>query len=70
MKPISRRELIKRMRRLGFGGPIAGKRHAIMIRGEHRVPVPNPHGSEIDGALLARILRAASISNREWKETN
>ena len=40
-KPISRRELIRRMRLLGWTGPEAGKRHGVMRHGTHTVPIPN-----------------------------
>lgn len=65
-KPIRRRELIKRMRKLGWTGPEAGKRHAFMRKGERTVPIPNPHSSQIDWSLTKRILQQASISPEEW----
>ena len=65
--PVSRRELLRRLRCLGFAGPVAGSRHPIMIRGRLRLVVPNPHGSqEIDDALLWRILRQAGVSREEF----
>ena len=65
--PISRRELIQCLRRLGFEGPEAGARHEIMFRGQFRLALPNPHHSqEIDDALLGRILRLAGISREEF----
>jgi len=67
LNPVSRRELIRRMRELGFRGPVAGKRHAAMIRGEHRVPIPNPHPGDIDVNMLKRILREAEITVEEWE---
>ena len=66
MNPASRRELIRRMRKLGYRGPVPGKTHAVMIRGEHRVPIPNPHGGDIAVPLLKRILREASITEAQW----
>jgi hypothetical protein len=41
-KPISRRELIRRMRLLGWSGLEPGKRHGPMRKGTHTVPIPNP----------------------------
>jgi len=40
-----------------------------MIRGEHRVPIPNPHGEDISVPLLKRILREAEIPGDEWDLT-
>jgi len=68
--PVSRRELIQRLRRLGFEGPLAGGRHEFMTRGSIRLIVPNPHRQEISPDLLARILRQAGISREDWRSTD
>ena len=66
--PISRRELVRCPRRLGFEGPEAGARHEIMVRGELRLALPNPHRSrDIDDALLTRILRQAGVTRQEFE---
>jgi hypothetical protein len=40
----------------------------MMIKGELRLAVPNPHGSrDIDDALLGRILRQASVSRDQFE---
>jgi hypothetical protein len=41
--PISRANLIRGLRALGFAGPFPGGRHAFMVRGERRLAIPNPH---------------------------
>ena len=65
--PISRRELIRGLRRLGFEGPYSGGRHQFMARGELKVRVPNPHGKDVSAALLKEILRQAGISEAAWE---
>lgn len=67
--PISRRELIRRLKRLGFSGPESGGRHLIMIKKGLRVAVSNPHGAgDIDDSLLRRILKQAGVAPEEfWK---
>jgi len=65
--PVSRRELIRCLRQLGFEGPTAGGRHAFMEKGVVKVIVPNPHHGDINTDLLARILRDANISRSEWE---
>jgi len=67
-KPISRRDLIRRLRFFGFDGPFAGKRHEAMRKGEHSVPIPNPHGKDIDWTLTKRILKQAGINPKEWEQ--
>ncbi|HSF38193.1 MAG TPA: type II toxin-antitoxin system HicA family toxin [Thermoanaerobaculia bacterium] len=64
--PISRRELVQRLRERGFEGPFTGGRHEFMVRGTVRLILPNPHRQEISADLLSRILRQAGISREEW----
>jgi|tagenome__1003787_1003787.scaffolds.fasta_scaffold15885595_1 hypothetical protein len=48
-KPISRKELIRRFRSLGFAGPVSGKQHQFVAKGDLKVRIPNPHkGGHID----------------------
>jgi len=68
LTPVSRRELIQRLTQLGFDGPYTGGRHMFMLRGEHRLIIPNPHRHEISVDLLRRILKQAEVSREEWLE--
>jgi len=64
---ISRRNLVKRFKSLGFKGPFSGGKHQFMVRDDLKVRVPNPHGSgEISDSLFREILRQAGISKQEW----
>jgi predicted RNA binding protein YcfA (HicA-like mRNA interferase family) len=66
-KPISRRELIRRFRALGWDGPYAGGKHAFMVKGSLRVRIPNPHAGDIDWSLAKRILQQAQIVVEDWE---
>ena len=68
-KPVSRRELIRRLRRLGFDGPFPGGRHEAMrhLFSGLKVPVPNPHSGDIDWSLTKRILEQAGIRAEDWE---
>jgi len=66
LAPISRRELVRRLQRLGFEGPYSGGRHEFMLRGDCRLILPNPHRGDISVDLLRRILRRAGVSREEW----
>jgi len=39
-----------------------------MVKGQFRLTIPNPHQGDISKALLAKILKQASISGEEWEE--
>jgi predicted RNA binding protein YcfA (HicA-like mRNA interferase family) len=65
--PISRRELIRRLRQLGFGPPVAGTRHEYKEGRGRRVRIPNPHRGSIGADLLPEILRQTGISRDEWE---
>jgi predicted RNA binding protein YcfA (HicA-like mRNA interferase family) len=66
LTPISRRELIQRLRELGFEGPFIGGRHEFMVRASLRLILPNPHRQQIGADLLSRLLRQAGIGREEW----
>jgi predicted RNA binding protein YcfA (HicA-like mRNA interferase family) len=65
--PIEHREFLRKLRRLGFSGPVQVGRYPFMIRGRQKLAIPNPHGKTIDDVkLLKRILRQAGINDQEW----
>jgi len=66
--PIKRKDLLKALKQSGFEGPYAGGKHEFLVKGELRLVIPNPHQSEISKELLARILRQASLSRRDWEK--
>lgn len=64
---ISRKELIKRFRALGYSGPFSGSKHQFMIKGRQKIRIPNPHGSgDVHISLVKEILRQAGIKSDEW----
>ena len=68
-KPISRKELIRRFRTLGFAGPVSGTRHQFVVKGDLKVRIPNPHKSAyIDWSLVKEILRQAGIKASDWNK--
>lgn len=65
--PVSRRELIRRLRDLGFRGPCAGSGHDFMVKDDIRVTIPNTHhGKEIGVRLLTQVLKEAGIGRGDW----
>lgn len=69
LTPVSHSDLVRRLRRLGWEGPIRRSKHFHMVRPGREYPliIPNPHtGQEIGAPLLRRILRQAGITREEW----
>ena len=68
LTPVSWRELVRRLHKLGFRGPYEGGRHPYMVREDLVLTIPNPHRRKIGAALLLRILKQADISREEWND--
>ena len=69
-RPLKRRDLIRKLRALGFDGPFSGTRHQFMISGQHRQTIPT--NSEYSVPQLRMLIRqvesilARQISLDEW----
>jgi hypothetical protein len=64
---VTWRELVSRLRALGFDGPFYRGKHPYMIRSKRILSIPNPHEGGIGIDLLARLLRRAGIDRKEWE---
>lgn len=62
-----RKDLIRRLRQLGFEGPYAGGKHQYMVKAQLRLVIPGVHAGDISADLLLRILRQAGISRKVWE---
>lgn len=69
LSAVSRRDLLSRLKQLGFEGPYTGGRHEFMVRGSLRLTLPNPHRQDVGVDLLVRILRQAGVTREEWLAT-
>jgi len=67
--PLSRKELIRKFRVLGYSGPFSGGKHQFMVKGSHKIRIPNPHVGDVDSSLVKEILRQADISSEDWNKT-
>ena len=63
---LSRKDLIRKFRELGYSGPLSGGKHQFMIKGSQKIRIPNPHVGDISSSLVKEILRQARISPQEW----
>ncbi len=66
--PTPRRDLIRRLLKMGFKGPYSGGKHQFVLKGNVTLTLPNPHKGDIGRELLSRILRQAGISRKEWEQ--
>lgn len=65
--PVSRNDLVRYLRQLGFDGPYPGAKHAFMRKELVTLRIPNPHRGDIDVGLLSRLLREAGIERDQWE---
>jgi len=63
---LSRKDLIRKFRALGYSGPFSGGKHQFMVKGSQKIRIPNPHVGDISASLVKEILRQAGISPQEW----
>ena len=66
IKPLSRRELIKKLRTLGFDGPFGGGKHSYMRKYGQRIIIPNPHRGDLGVKLIRKIIRQLEMSDEDW----
>lgn len=65
--PVKRKDLVSKLKQLGFTGPYSGGKHQFMIKDKLRLTIPNPHQSDIGINLLSKILQQASITKQQWE---
>lgn len=58
--------MIKRLRNLGWDGPLAGGKHQFMVKGAMKLPIPNPHGGVLTVGMVSEILKETGIRREEW----
>ena len=68
LTPLSTNEVIRKLRKLGFIGPIPGGRHQRMVHMTMKkiIPIPMHSGNDISVGLIREIIREIEISREEW----
>ncbi len=68
LMPLKSKEVIRKLRRLGYDGPIPGGRHVRMVHPERGqiIPIPVHGGKDISVGLIREIIRQIGISREEW----
>jgi len=59
---LSRKDLIRKFRALGYTGPFSGGKHQFMIKGNQKIRIPNPHVSDIILKGFQKIAEEATRS--------
>jgi predicted RNA binding protein YcfA (HicA-like mRNA interferase family) len=66
VEALSRREIVRKFRSLGYSGPFSGGKHQFMTKGSQKIRIPNPHIGDIGVSLIKEIIRQSGISPEEW----
>jgi len=64
LSPVSRDDLIKKLRIFGFEGPCLGGKYQYMVKNNLRLTIPNPHKEEISADLQE------SLNRPKYQKTN
>lgn len=64
--PLHHREVIRKLQKLWYTGPIFGWRHATMKLGERKIPIPIHWNKDIRIGLIRTIINQIGISTHEW----
>jgi predicted RNA binding protein YcfA (HicA-like mRNA interferase family) len=70
-QPLSQKEIIRRLQRLGFEGPRRRKskaNHAFMVKGKLKATIPSDHGSDLSGPFIERMIKKLGISKADWEQ--
>ena len=66
LSPVSWKELVRRLRQLGFEGPYQSGKHPYMLKGDLVLTIPNPHRKDVSVDLLVRILKRGNVRHKDW----
>jgi len=68
--PCKRHDFVRRLRVLGFDGPLAGTRHSFMIHGSHRLTIPSNAECSVNQLrmMMAEVeaILGRSVTVAEW----
>jgi len=69
LRPIPAREVIRKLRVLGYDGPFPGGKHPVMrhSRTGQKITVPTHGGRDLPLGTLRAILRAAAVDVETWE---
>jgi predicted RNA binding protein YcfA (HicA-like mRNA interferase family) len=70
LTPIPAREVVRKLRQIGYEGPFGGGKHAVMRHPETgiKISVPMHANRDLPLGTLRAIVKAAGISVEEWEQ--
>jgi predicted RNA binding protein YcfA (HicA-like mRNA interferase family) len=70
LTPIPAREVLRKLRRLGYEGPFGGGKYAVMRNPETgvKISVPIHAARDLPLGTLRAIVKAAGVSVEEWEQ--
>lgn len=68
LTPLKPRDVVRKLRRLGFQGPVPGGKHERMVhpRTGQIIPIPIHQGRDVGVGLIREIIQEVGISRDEW----
>jgi len=68
LKPLKAKEVVKKLKKLGFTGPFPGGKHIRMVHRENGliIPIPMHKGKDVSVGLIRAIINEIGISREEW----
>jgi len=67
INPISKKQLISKLKALSLEGTFKATKHQYLIKGNHKIFITNPHGGKDIGiSLLKKIIRQIGITQDEF----
>ncbi len=69
LMPLKANEVMRKLRALGYDGPIPGGRHVHMVHHVQKkvIPIPTHGNKDIGVGLLRKIIRDAGVTVEEWQ---
>ena len=70
LSPLKPEQVIRKLRALGFDGPVAGGRHSRMVRRQtgQIIPIPMHKGKDVSVGLIRAIIRQVGLTPEEWND--
>lgn len=68
LSPLKPLQVVRKLKKLGFAGPVPGGRHVRMVHLDTGkiIPIPMHKGKDVSIGLIRTILREIDVTPEEW----